>query len=411
MIYDIVIIGGGPAGLMAAARSGERGARVLVLEKNSQAGIKFLMTGHGRCNLTNTSADNKQTIGAYGPNGKFLFSAFNKFGVSETLDFFVDLGIKTKVEDWGRVFPESNHAKDILSALVKYLKKLKVEIRFGADIKKIVADDGRIVKLVLAGNEEILGKNFVIATGGKSYPQTGSTGDGYGWLTKLGHTVNTPRPALTPIIVKDKIVKQLEGASFKDVGLAVWQNNKKIFTSSGEMIFTADGVSGPAIIDLSGRLGAFLSKPLLFQIDFQPGFSLSDFEKKLQNDWHANGNKQFKNYLAGFVPPKLAPVILKLSGIRPDKTVNGINKNERLNLARALKEFTLEVKDLKGFDKAMLTAGGVEVKEINPKTMCSRLYSNLFVVGEILDIDGPTGGYNLQLCWSTGYTAGDSAEF
>lgn len=411
MTYDVVIIGGGPAGMMAAGRASERGARVLLLEKNKSLGLKLLATGHGRCNVTNTSADNKETIGVYGANAKFLLSAFYRFSVTDTLSFFADLGVATKVEDQGRVFPQSERASDVQLALLKYLERNKVEMKFGAEVKKIIGKDKKIEKIILTSGEEIFGKNFIIATGGKSYPDTGSTGDGYSWLASLGHTINIPRPALTPIVVKEKIVKQLEGLSLANIEISVYQNKKKIISTSGEIIFTADGISGPAIIDLSSRIGALLPTSTTMQIDFKPEFDASELEKKIQNDFHHSHNKIFKNYLLTLVPPKLAPVILQLTNISELEPVNTIMKEERQVLVRALKEFSLEVKELKGFDKAMITAGGVDVREVDPKTMCSRLYGNLFLAGEILDLDGPTGGYNLQICWSTGFVAGESVNF
>lgn len=410
MIYDLIIIGGGPAGMMAAARASERGARVIVLEKNKNLGLKFLATGNGRCNITNVSADNKQTIGVYGKNSKFLFSAFSRFGVENTLNFFSNLGIATKVEDRGRVFPESNRAVDVRSALIEYLKKNKVEIMYEAVVKKIAAKNQKIEKVILENKKEFFGKNFIMATGGKSYPETGSSGDGYDWLKKLGHTINTPRPALTPIVVKEKIIKQIEGLSFANIGVSVYQNKKNIAGCSGDIIFTADGVSGPAIIDLSGRIGALLPTPVTLQIDFRPEIGKADFEKKMQSDFHGGNNKIIKNYLQSIIPPRLVSIVLEITSINEQKQINVISREERVALVSALKEFSLGVKGLKGFDRAMITAGGVEIKEVDPRSMRSRFYSNLFLVGEILDLDGPTGGYNLQICWSTGYAAGDSIE-
>lgn len=411
MIYDLIVIGGGSAGLMAAGRAGERGARVLLLEKNHQFGLKLLATGGGRCNFTNLLADKKETIGVYGQNFKFLFSIFNKFGVSDTMNFFAELGVAAKEEDRGRIFPLSDKASDIREALIKYLKQGGVEISFGAEVKTIAAADDKIIKIILTDGQEFIAKNFIIATGGKSYPETGSTGSAYGWLESLGHKIIAPRPALTQIVVKEKIVKALEGLGLKDISVSIYQNNKKVVSRLGEIIFTADGLSGPVIIDLSGRIGALLGAPTFLKIDFRPEIESVDLEKKLQKDFHQAHNKMLKNYLAGLVPPKLLPVMIELAGVNGQKQVSIITKAERQALARALKEFTLEVKELKGFAKAMVTAGGVDIKEVDPRTMRSKLYKNLFLAGEILDLDGPTGGYNLQICWSTGYVAGDSVSF
>ncbi len=411
MIYDVLIIGGGPAGMMAAVKASERGAHVLIIEKNSILGLKLLMTGGGRCNITNTSADSKQEIGVYGSNANFLFSAFNKFSVDDTMEFFRSIGVDLKIEEHGRVFPESNRAKDVQEAFIKYLKEKKVDVMFGAEVKEIIVKNKKIEKVLLADGREILAKNFIIATGGKSYPETGSNGDAYIWLKKLGHTINTPRPALSSIVVKEKIVKQLEGLSLKDLGLNIYKNNKKIISHAGDIIFTSDGLSGPGIIDLSSQIGLILSETLMLQIDFRPEINASELEKKIQNDFHHSNNKMFKNYLSILVSPKLVPVILSLSGVYEEKLINTITKDERKKLIRLLKEFTLEIKGLKGFDKAMITAGGVDPREINPKTMGSKLYQNLFLAGEVLDLDGPSGGYNLQICWSTAYTAGDSVSF
>jgi predicted Rossmann fold flavoprotein len=411
MIYDAVIIGGGPAGMMAAGRAGERGARVLLLEKNNKLGVKLLATGHGRCNFTNALADKKETIGVYGQNHKFLFSAFNKFGVNDTINFFAKLGVAAKEEDRGRIFPKSDKAGDLRQALINYLKQAGVEIKLGAEVKKIEAHGKKIVKVILSDNNEILGQNFIISTGGKSYPEAGSTGDGYKWLKNLGHNIIPPRPALTPIIVKEPIVKNLEGLSLKNISLSLYQNNKKIISRGGEIIFTADGLSGPAIIDLSERVGALLPAAVFLKIDLKPDIELFELEKKMQNDFHELPGKMLKNYLTGLVPPKLVPVIIKLSHANEKKQLGAITKPERRTLALKLKEFTLEITGLKDFNKAMITAGGVDVKEVDPKTMRSRIYENLFLAGEVLDLDGPSGGYNLQICWSTGYAAGDSVVF
>ena len=411
MIYDVLIIGGGPAGMMAAVKASARGAHVLIVEKNNILGLKFLMTGGGRCNITNISADNKQKISVYGPNANFLFSAFNKFSVDDAMEFFRSLGVALKIEEHGRVFPESDRAKDVQEAFIKYLEEKKVDVIFEAEVKEIVVKNKKIEKVLLVDDREILAKNFVVATGGKSYPKTGSSGDAYDWLGDLGHSINIPRPALSPVVVKEKIVKKLEGLSLKDVNISIFQNKKRIISHLGDIIFTSDGLSGPGIIDLSSRIGMLLPDLLTIQIDLYPDFNMIDFENKIQNDFHHSNNKMFKNYLSVLVSPKLVSVILDLSEIDEEKLVNTITRDERKKLIHILKEFTLEIKELKGFDKAMISAGGVDPKEIDPKTMCSRLYQNLFLAGEVLDLDGPSGGYNLQICWSTGYTAGDGVIF
>ena len=274
-------------------------------------------------------------------------------------------------------------------------------------MKEIVATDKKIEKIILKNNKEIIAKNFVIAVGGKSYPGTGSTGDGYDWLTSLGHSVNAPRPALTSVVVKNGIARQLEGLSLANVGLGVYQKNKKVISDRGDVIFTFNGISGPAIIDMSSRIGGLLPAPLTLRIDLQPEIEAGELENKIQKDFHS-ANKIFKNYLSELVSPKLVPVVLRLTKISGDKRINNISKAERKALVRALKEFTLEIDRLSGFEKAMITAGGVDVKEFDPKTMRSRMIDNLFLAGEIFNLDGPTGGYNLQICWSTGYVVGSS---
>ncbi|MBI4779526.1 aminoacetone oxidase family FAD-binding enzyme [Candidatus Falkowbacteria bacterium] len=349
MIYDVVVIGGGPAGMMAAGRAGERGARVLLLEKNNQLGLKLLLTGHGRCNFTNALADKEEMINAYGKNFKFLFSAFNKFGVEDTISFFNNLGVATKEEDRGRIFPLSDRADDIKQALIKYLKKSRVEIKLDAEVKRLITENKKIVKIILNDGHELFGNNFIISTGGKSYAQTGSIGDGYSWLRKLGHKIIAPRPAIAPVTVKEKIVKNLEGLSLKDVKLSVYKNKKKIISRTGEIIFTADGLSGPAIIDLSERIGELMPGPVFLKIDFKPEIEFAKLEKKLQNDFHEAGSKMFKNYLAGLAAPKLTLIIIKLTGINEKKQINAVTKLERRALAGALKDFTLEIKELKGF--------------------------------------------------------------
>jgi hypothetical protein len=409
MNYDVAIIGGGPAGMMAAIRAGELGARVILLEKTKRLGTKLLITGKGRCNITNQTDSDREMIEAFGKNGKFLFSALKKFGVADVIDFFENSGLKTKVERGNRVFPESDMSRDVLDVLIAALKKSKVEIKLDSAVKEIVLKDNKIEKVLLFGGREIIADKYIIATGGKSYPGTGSTGDGYGWLDKVGHTITELSPALVPIIIKEKIIKDLEGLSLKNVEISLYQDGKKIDSRFGEAIFTADGMSGPIIIDISGVVGAHWSGKLKLSIDFKPALDYPTLDLRLQKDFTEPYKKVFKNSLNDLLPQKMIPVIIELSGIDPEKKAGTITRDERKKILHLLKEFTLTVKSLGGFDHAIITAGGAATNEVDPKTMQSKIITNLFLAGEILDLHGPTGGFNLQECWSTGYAAGEGA--
>jgi len=411
MKYDVAVIGGGPAGMMAAGRAGELGARVVLLEKNNKPGLKLLLTGKGRCNITNKADSEREMIEEFGPPGKFLFSALHKFGVDDVIDFFEERGVKIKVERGNRVFPASDQSRDVLEALLGYLKKSKVEIKTNSALKEIIFKDDKIEKVLLFGGREIIADKFIIATGGKSYPATGSTGDGYLWLKKLGHKITGLKPALVPVIVKEKLVKELEGLSLKNVAISLYKDKRKIDSRFGEAIFTADGLSGPIIIDLSKKVGEVIDSAaggsVRLQIDFKPALDYPTLDLRIRKDFAAGKNKLFKNGLNGLLPEKLIPVIIKLSGINPEKKVNLVSRTERKKLLHLLKEFSLEIKSLAGFDKAIITSGGVALKEVDPKTMQSKIIKNLYLAGEILDLAGPTGGYNLQVCWSTGFAAGE----
>lgn len=409
MKYDVAIIGGGPAGMMAAGRAGELGARVILIEKNNGLGRKLLITGKGRCNITNAKDKPREFVEKYGKNGEFLFSAFSRFGNKETINFFEKLGIETKIERGERVFPLSDNSLRVLNALIDYLKKFKAVIKINSEVKEIVKNNSNIEKVILSDGEEISADNFIICTGGKSYPQTGSTGDGYKWVQKLGHKITNLSPSLAPIIVKEKIVSELEGLSLKNVEISLYKDNKKIDSKFGEAIFTKDGMSGPIILDISKRVGKELPANLNLKIDFKPALDFATLDKRIQRDFQKDSNRMFKNSLDDLLPQKLIPVIVMLSGINAEKKANSITKEERKKLVHFLKEFILEIKSLADFDWAIITSGGVDLKEIDQKTMKSKLINNLYFAGEILDLDGPTGGYNLQICWTTGYIAGESA--
>ena len=406
--YDLAIIGAGPAGMMAALRAAECGARVVLLEKKHMPGIKLLMTGKERCNITNSETDVRKFAAHYGKNGKFLLNALYHFGVTETLDFFHRHHLKTKVERGGRIFPESDMAKDVQGLFLRLIKENNVTLLTNCNIKKISLKHNTIEKIIL-DNGEVKAGNYLISTGGRSYPQTGSTGDGYIWARQLGHTIVKPEPALTPVLVKEPWIKELEGLSLKNVTVSVYQNNRKKDERFGEALFTRSGMSGPVILDMSKRIGELLvDGPVDVFIDFKPALDFYMLDKRILRDLEAQKKKAIKNILPGLLPQKMIPVMLKLTGIDPEKKGHSMTKDERNKLRAFLKQFPLTIKGLLGFDKAIITTGGVHLKEVDPKTMRSRIVDNLYFAGEVLDLDGPTGGYNLQVCWSTGYLAGES---
>jgi len=411
MTYDLIVIGGGPAGVMAAGRAAERGARVLLLEKNKNLGKKLLITGKGRCNITNAEFDAKKFIQNFGKNGKFLFSALHKFSVQDTIDFFEHQGIETKTERGNRVFPLSDKAQDVLKILLKYLTDNKVEIQTNAEVKAIIKSDNQIDKLILSNNQELQAQNYCLCTGGLSYPTTGSTGQGFEWLKNLGHTIIPPTPSLAPIILQEKWIKDLEGLSLKNVQISLFQNNKKIDSRFGEALFTDNGMSGPIILDMSKKIGELLKNGSVeLTIDFKPALDFKTLDGRIQKDFSLQNNKMFKNSLDWLLPKKLIPIIVKLSKISPEKKINSITKVERKMLLHLIKDFRLHIKNLESFELAIITAGGVNLAEVDPKTMQSKIINNLYLAGEVLDLDGPTGGFNLQVAWSTGFTAGDSID-
>jgi hypothetical protein len=408
--FDVIVIGGGPAGMIAAGRAAESGAAVLLLEKNKRLGEKLLITGKGRCNITRAEFDSRILAKAYARKGDFLISPFSVFGVEETISFFNKKGLKTKIERGQRVFPQSNKAKDVLIILLNYLRQGEVKIMANQTVKNVVTKDKKITKIVLSDRRALIARNYIIATGGKAFPGTGSTGDGYRWLKKMGHTIEKPKPALVPVKIKESWPKKNQGLSLKNVGLTVLQNDKKKDTRFGEMIFTHFGISGPIVLDLSYGIGQLLEKGRVkISLDLKPALDFEALDKRVQSDFKKYSNKLFRNALDDLLPQKIIQSVIKLSGIDPSKKVNKITKEERHRLVRLLKNMEMEATGLLGFDMAIITAGGVAVREIEAKTMQSKIIDNLFLAGEVINLHGPTGGYNLQLCWSTGYLAGQSA--
>ena len=407
--YDLAVIGAGPAGMMAALSAAECGAKVILLEKNNAVGIKLLITGKGRCNITNSELEVRKFISTFGKNGKFLINALNRFGVKETIDFFHENGLLTKVERGGRIFPTTDKAIDVQQLFLNLLKQNSVTLRTDCKIKKII-HSGRIIDKIITDAADIEANNYLISTGGLSYAKTGSAGDGYSWAKKLGHKIVPTKPALTPVIVNEKWIKELEGLSLKNVRISIYQNSKKCDERFGEALFTGNGMSGPIILDLSKTIGtALTSGSVDLFIDFKPALDFEKLDRRILRDIEKYGKKAIKNMLQELLPAKLIPVILRLTDIDPEVKANSISKVERRKLRKYLKEFPLSVKDLLGYSKAIITSGGISLKEIDPKTMSSKLIDNLYFAGEIMDLDGPTGGYNLQVCWSTGFIAGASS--
>lgn len=408
--HDVAVIGGGPAGMIAAGRAAELGARVVLIEGNPRPGRKLLMTGGGRCNLTNAGYDARTLAARFGKRGKFLMSAFTAFGVDATLGFFEERGLRTKVEAGGRVFPATDRAGDVLGVLLRYMARGGVTVMAGTRVSGLEAEAGRIVRARLADGGTVSAGNFIVCTGGRSYPKTGSDGSGLGWLASLGHTITPLTPALAPVIVSEPWVRELEGASLDGAALRAYQGGKVIAESSGEVVFTRKGISGPAALDLSGAVGELLGRgEVLLSIDLMPELDVAAVDAHLLDVFKQEQNRSTINCVSGLLTPKLAPAFIMLAGIEPDMRVNRISRSQRLALAGLIKALPFTVTGVGGFDRAMVTRGGVSLKEVDSKTMRSKLVENLFLAGEVLDLDGPSGGYNLQMCWSTGYVAGGAA--
>lgn len=409
MKYDIAIIGGGPAGLMAAGRAAELGARVLVLERNNRPGVKLLISGNGRCNITNKTKDVRMLVKKYGNNGPFLFHALHRFGVTEMIEFLKQRGVQTKVERFDKVFPVSDEAQDVLSALLEYIDEGTVDFMYNVAVEAIKSDSGRIKKLILENNETVIADSFIIATGGKSYPVFGARGDGYVWAKELGHDIVPVHASLTPIVVSDRDMRNLRGVSLRDCGVRVYHGDTLVLENEGDVMFTADGLSGPAILNVSKVAGEGLPGTVRVVLDLVHKKTVPDLDAWFQQQFHADGKKFVRTILVKLMPKRLVAPILQRAGIETEELCARISKEKRQALVKILHALTFKVDSLAGFKKSVVTAGGVSLKQVDPQTMRSRIIENLYFAGEVLDLDGPTGGFNLQICWSTGFVAGDAA--
>ncbi|MDY3796008.1 MAG: NAD(P)/FAD-dependent oxidoreductase [Agathobacter sp.] len=406
----VVVVGGGAAGMMAAYQASENGHKVILVDKNEKLGKKIYITGKGRCNLTN-AGELEVIFNNIMTNRKFLYSALYSFTNDDVINFFENNGMKTKIERGNRVFPVSDHSSDVISTIVKALRKNKVDIRLFTPVKDLIITNDKACGVLLENGEKIMCDSVIIATGGLSYPSTGSTGDGYRFAKDSGHTINKCEPSLVPMNIKEEWVKELQGLSLRNVNVRIINGKKKLYNELGEMLFTHFGVSGPLILSASAMINRkYFDENLKIIIDLKPALDVEQLNKRILRDFEEELNKQFKNSLNKLLPSKLVPVVINLSGIDPDKQVNTITKEERQKLAYLLKNLEISFNGFRGWNEAIITKGGISVKDINPSTMESKIVSNLYFCGEVLDLDALTGGYNLQIAWSTGYLAGDSVR-
>lgn len=406
----VLVAGGGAAGMFAAIAAAENGNEVFLYEKNEKLGKKLFITGKGRCNLTN-ACETETFYGSVISNPRFLYSSFGGCTNQDVIDFFEKTGVRTKTERGGRVFPVSDHSSDVIRGLERELRLRGVRIKLHSEVKRIETAGGRFRQLVFADGSAVEGDCCIVATGGLSYPATGSTGDGYRFAEEMGHTVKQCIPSLVPVETKESWVKELQGVSLKNVEARVCDGKKKLFQEFGEMLFTHYGVSGPLMISASSRVGRkLMEKPLTLEIDLKPALDEEMLHKRILRDFEESQNRQFKNAIGKLFPAKLVPVMVKLSGIPPEKKVNIISREERSDLVHLIKHLKMTLTRLRDYDEAIITKGGISTKEIEPKTMESKLMKGVYFVGEVLDLDALTGGFNLQIAWSTGYAAGKSIK-
>lgn len=405
MSKQVIVIGGGAAGAMAAYMAAKNGHKVTLFEKNEKIGKKIFITGKGRCNVTN-ACDITDFFENIPTNNKFLYSAVYSFTNQDVIDFLVDAGCPLKVERGERVFPVSDHSSDVIAALKRKLTEVNVDIKLNTTVKELLVTGEKVTGVLLDNGRKITADSVVVATGGISYPTTGSTGDGYKWAEKSGHRLVEPMPALVPLETKEDWIKSLQGLSLKNVSLCMKNGKKVLYEGFGEMMFTHFGITGPLVLSASSYLKNV--NGVEAYLDLKPALTLEQLDKRVLREFEENKNKQFKNSINSLFPAKLVPVMLMLSGINPDKKVNEISKEERKFFVELIKELPMTITGTRDFKEAIITRGGVSVKDINPSTMESKKIKDLYFVGEVLDVDGLTGGFNLQIAWSTGALAGNS---
>jgi len=420
-IWDVIVIGGGPAGMMAGGRAAEKGRSVLLLEKNQTLGTKLLLTGGGRCNFTNNKQNIRELALSYKGSDQFLMSAFSQFDAVKTIEFFNSRGMKTKEEAGGRVFPVSDKAQTVLDVLIKYMRAPAdakamagkgggAQIKTNADVVNITFNKENDLFAVQLKNKEVFAaRSCVVATGGVSHPETGSTGDGFNWLKKLGHKIVKTDASLVPIAVKDKWIKELLGLTLNDIKLTAYLEGKKEFIQKGKILFTHFGISGPTVLNMSKDVGELLyGGEVVIKLDLFPRLDLGTLKQNLQKILVAESNKKLKNTLNALIPLTLVPSILKMTGIDGETANHSVSHEDRMKIVKCFKEIPMHIEGLLGADKAIVSSGGVPLEEVNFKTMQSRILPKLFIVGDALNINRPSGGYSLQLCWTTGFVAGSN---
>lgn len=411
----VIVVGGGAAGMFAAIAAAKNGHQVTLYEKNEKLGKKIFITGKGRCNITN-AADMEELFDAVVTNSKFLYSSFYSYTNQNVIDFFEDAGVPVKIERGNRVFPISDHSSDVIRALEREMKKVGVKVCLNTEVKSVEAEKGKFNKVVLKDTTTQTADACIVATGGLSYRSTGSTGDGFRFAENVGHKVTQCFPSLVPMETKEPWICELQGLSLRNVEAKILDGKKELYKDFGEMLFTHFGVSGPLIISASSYVGKkFMDKngqkkELTLEIDLKPALTEEQLDQRVLRDFEENHNRQFKNAITKLFPTKLIPVMLELGGIDPEKKVNSIEKEERKQFVHLIKHFRMTLTGLRDYPEAIITKGGVNVKEIDPGTMESKLVKGLYFAGEVLDLDALTGGFNLQIAWSTGYAAGNAIQ-